>query len=163
MTAMQSSVLKNKSQNHNSEVYVATLDVGTSSVRSLLFNQRAEEMEGFGIQIPYEVKTTSDGGVEVGADQLAELVVKSLSVLHQQIQEQRLKVSAVACCTFWHNVLGWMRKARPRRPFFILLTLALTRRRASWPRGLTGAPNMGEPVACFIPVTCQPSCCGLQK
>jgi gluconokinase len=116
MTAMQSSVLKNKSQNHNSEVYVATLDVGTSSVRSLLFNQRAEEMEGFGIQIPYEVKTTSDGGVEVGADQLAELVVKSLSVLHQQIQEQRLKVSAVACCTFWHNVLGVDAQGSPTTP-----------------------------------------------
>src|SRR5579885_1425479 len=156
MTAMQSSVLKNKSQNHNSEVYVATLDVGTSSVRSLLFNQRAEEMEGFGIQIPYEVKTTSDGGVEVGADQLAELVVKSLPVLHQQIQEQRLKVSAVACCTFWHNVLGVDAQGSPTTPVLHPFDTRADQAARSWPRGLTGAPNMGEPVACFIPVTCQP-------
>ncbi len=116
MTAEQSSVEKNKSQNRNSDVYVATLDVGTSSVRSLLFNQRAEEMEGFGIQIPYDVKTASDGGVEVDADALAGLAVKSLSVLHQQIWERRLKVSAVACCTFWHNVLGVDAQGSPSTP-----------------------------------------------
>ncbi|HLI35437.1 MAG TPA: gluconokinase [Terriglobia bacterium] len=116
MTTEQSSVEQSKSRNRNSDVYVATLDVGTSSVRSLLFNQRAEEMEGFGIQIPYDVKTASDGGVEVDADALADLVVKSLSVLHQQIQEHRLKISAVACCTFWHNVLGVDANGSPSTP-----------------------------------------------
>lgn len=100
----------------DSAPYIATLDVGTSSVRTLLFDRYGREVDGFGTQISYEVQTTSDGGVEMDADALAELVIKSLSVLHQQIAERGLKLSAVASCTFWHNVLGVSADGAPKTP-----------------------------------------------
>lgn len=96
--------------------YVATLDVGTSSVRTLLFDRRAREVDGFGTQITYEVQTTADGGVEVDADSLAELAIKSLSVLHQQLAQRGIKPAAVASCTFWHNVTGIRADGAPATP-----------------------------------------------
>jgi sugar (pentulose or hexulose) kinase len=63
------------------------LDAGTSSVRTLLFDGEGRELDGFGSQIPYQVTTTSDGGVEVDADQLSGLAVQSLSAIHAQMQQ----------------------------------------------------------------------------
>ena len=48
-----------------------TLDVGTSSVRALLYDGRGREIDGFSTQIPYQVHTTADVSVEVDADELA--------------------------------------------------------------------------------------------
>ncbi|MGH9396618.1 MAG: FGGY family carbohydrate kinase, partial [Terriglobia bacterium] len=96
--------------------FVVTLDVGSSSVRALLFDGRAREVEGLGTQLTYEVSTTPDGGMEVDANQLADLAVGALTTLHGQMQARRLRASAVACCTFWHNVLGVGSYDRPVTP-----------------------------------------------
>jgi len=88
------------------EPLIVSLDVGTSSVRTLLFDGRAREVEGFGKQIPYQVRTTPDGGVEVDADELLRLAAECLSEIHRQLVDANLQPSAVASCTFWHNVLG---------------------------------------------------------
>jgi gluconokinase len=88
------------------EPLIVSLDVGTSSVRTLLFDGRARRVEGFGKQIPYQVRTTPDGGVEVDADELAGLVAESIAEMHRQLSAANLQPRAVASCTFWHNVLG---------------------------------------------------------
>ncbi|PYU95354.1 MAG: carbohydrate kinase [Acidobacteria bacterium] len=98
------------------KVCVVTLDVGTSSVRTLLFDERGREVDGFGAHIPYEVHTTADGGVEVDADELAGLVVEGLSEIHAQMKVARLRPSAVAFSAFWHNVLGVSADGRPTTP-----------------------------------------------
>ena len=49
---------------------IISLDAGTSSVRTLLFDGEGRELDGFGTQIPYQVATTADGGVEVDAETL---------------------------------------------------------------------------------------------
>ena len=88
------------------EMCVVTLDVGTSSVRTLLFDERGREVGDFGAHIPYEVQTTADGGVEIDADELAGLAVQALSEVHAQMKAARLRPSAVAFSASWHNVLG---------------------------------------------------------
>jgi gluconokinase len=90
----------------DSNPLVVTLDVGTSSVRALLFDAQGCEVQGFGVQLPYQVATTADGGVEVSGDALSELVIHSLGGLHAQVKASGLRPAAVASCTFWHNVLG---------------------------------------------------------
>ncbi len=102
----------------NSEI--VTLDVGTSSVRTLLFNRRGHEVNGFGAQLPYRVLTTPDGGVEVDADELAGLAAQSISAIHGQMRAKGLRPSAVAVCTFWHNVLGVGEDDRPTTPIIHL-------------------------------------------
>ncbi|MDE3181197.1 MAG: hypothetical protein KGM47_16255, partial [Acidobacteriota bacterium] len=95
---------------------VVTLDVGSSSVRTMLFDGQAREVEGLGAQFGYEIQSTSDGGMEVDALWLADLASKALSVLHSQMQARNLRASAVGCCTFWHNVLGVGGDATPVTP-----------------------------------------------
>ena len=92
---------------------IVTLDVGSSSVRTLLYDAQGREIAGVGTHIPYVLRTTADGGVEIDADELARLATQSLSTIHSQLREHRLRPAAVAVCTFWHNVLGVGGDCRP--------------------------------------------------
>lgn len=102
--------------NNDPNLYVAAVDVGTSSVRALLFDALGRQAEDYGTQLSYQVETTPDGGVEVDADHLAGVTFEALSRLHKQLEERRLQPVAVACCTFWHNVLGVGKDGRPTTP-----------------------------------------------
>ena len=84
-----------------SEAFTLSLDIGSSSVRALVFDQEARQMEGFGAQVPYRIRTTPDGGAEVDAEELAELVLDCLDELHRQVHGSGLKISAVAGSAFW--------------------------------------------------------------
>lgn len=98
------------------EPLIATVDVGTSSVRSMAFDARGREIEGFGAQLAYDVTTTADGGVEVDADTLASLVFQAVDTLHAAMSAARLRPAAVGCCTFWHSLLGVDGHERPTTP-----------------------------------------------
>ena len=69
-------------------MFVASLDVGTSSVRALLFDAKGVEQEAFTQQIKYEPLKTPDGGVEVDPDQLLLLCVECLDGLQAQLAAQ---------------------------------------------------------------------------
>jgi gluconokinase len=101
--------------------YIISLDVGTSSVRSLLFDGFCRQMGGFGAQLAYRITTTQDGGAEVDADELAELSNECLSTLHGQIAEAGLEPAAVAFSAFWHSFLGVDANGRPTTPIIHLL------------------------------------------
>lgn len=98
------------------ESAVLTLDAGSSSVRTLLYDGTGHELPGFGLQLPYELSDTPSGGVEVDADFLCGLCVQSLSAIHQQMADAHIRPVGVAVCTFWHNVLGVDGSGRPTTP-----------------------------------------------
>lgn len=98
------------------EACVVSVDVGTSSVRTLLFDSQGRARPGVGAHLGYEVETTADGGVEVDAERLVSLVVEGVDALHERLKTEGLRPSAVACCTFWHNVLGVDSAGRPTTP-----------------------------------------------
>lgn len=102
------------------ETSILTLDVGTSSVRTLLFDEHGHEVEGFGKQIPYRVIATPDGGVEVNAEELAGLAIESLSEIHRECRSAGRRPHAFAFCTFWHNVLGVGPDGHPSTPIIHL-------------------------------------------
>ncbi len=74
---------------------ILAIDVGTSSVRATLGGRQARRT--------YSIRTTPDGGGEVDAPFLAGLVGE---VLDEVLAAAPGPVRAVACCTFWHSVLG---------------------------------------------------------
>ncbi len=98
------------------DIHILSLDIGTSSVRTLLFDVQGRELDGFATQIPYQPQATADGGVEVDADDLSNLAIRSLSKIHAQIQASGRRPSAVAFDTFWHNVLGVGADGHPTTP-----------------------------------------------
>ncbi|HEX8184550.1 MAG TPA: gluconokinase, partial [Blastocatellia bacterium] len=90
---------------------VVAIDVGTSSVRATLFDGRGRNIEGAQSRLGYEMNTTADGGVEINAEELIELIFRCLDELHSRIATLALKngpreIAAVAVCTFWHGLLG---------------------------------------------------------
>ena len=101
--------------------FIVSIDVGSSSVRALLFDSSARQMEGYGAQLPYRIHTTPDGGAEVDPDALAELTIDCLDELHRQIHEAGFQVAAVAGSAFWHSFCGVDAAGRPTLPILHLL------------------------------------------
>ena len=102
------------------EPLIATLDVGTSSVRALLFGADGREVDGFGEQISYKVHITSDGGFEMDADELVKLTAQALDKLCEQLRGAKLKPAAVGIDTFWHSVTGIDDAGKPLTPILHL-------------------------------------------
>ena len=86
--------------------FVLTFDVGTSSVRALVYDAQARAIIGFTAQMQYEMTITPDGGVFCDADAL---VTRTASVIEQTLKRAGSyvgQIAAVAADTFWHNVIG---------------------------------------------------------
>lgn len=95
---------------------VVTLDVGSSSVRTLLFDSQGHHREGFGAQFAYHFAITPDGGVEMDAEKLLELVLRSLATIHQQLLDAQIRPAAVGISAFWHGLMGVDRAGKPTTP-----------------------------------------------
>ena len=68
-----------------------TLDAGSSSVRTVLFDSMDGGSTGFGTQLPYAFDTTPDGGVQIDPDRLVELCVKALSAACIQLRHAGIR------------------------------------------------------------------------
>ena len=99
---------------------IVTLDIGTSSVRSLLFDTTGREVDGVGGQVKYQVHITPDGGFEMDADELVRLTVQALDELCSEMREKNLKPCGVAIDTFWHSVAGLDKSGKPLTPILHL-------------------------------------------
>ena len=85
---------------------VVTLDVGSSSARTLLFALDGRQIEGFGSQVPYSARTTADGGWEIDADELTSIARRALGDICGQMRGKSVQPVAVAVDTFWHSLVG---------------------------------------------------------
>lgn len=90
-------------------------------MRTLLFDEHARAVEGFGKQIAYDVTTTPGGGVEVDPRALFRLCVECLAEIHMQLSKARLRPSAVAAAGFWHSFLGIDGRGNATTPILHLL------------------------------------------
>ena len=85
---------------------VLTLDVGSSSARTLLFSPEGKEVAGFGAQIGYQARTSEDGGWEIDADALTATVARAIDGIREQLRSRGVRPAAVAVDTFWHSLVG---------------------------------------------------------
>lgn len=91
------------------DLHVLTLDVGSSGVRSALYNQDGHVLEGAEAHFSYSFKTSRDGMAEVDPDRLFELVVRVID----QVLKAGGNVEAVGVSTFWHSVMGIDQEGNP--------------------------------------------------
>jgi len=103
---------------------VLTLDVGTSSARAMLFDRNARPVQGLEARRTYAMSTTPDGGVEGDPETLLRLVAEALDELLLKAGPRTSRIQAVACCTFWHSLMGI---AADGSPLTALYTWADTR------------------------------------
>lgn len=105
-----------RSSTGDSDTLIVSLDAGTSSVRTLLYDSNAKQCPGFGAHLPYEITTTAEGGFEVDANELVRISSECLSILHSQMDKAGLRPAAVAFCAFWHSFLGVDVDGKPTMP-----------------------------------------------
>jgi len=85
---------------------VLTLDVGSSSARTLLFDFNGRQIDNFGSQVQYRAHTTLDGGWEIEPATLVSIVTQAISAICDQMREKSVRPAAVAVDTFWHSLVG---------------------------------------------------------
>lgn len=104
--------------------FILTLDVGTSSVRTLLFDATATAVPQVKAQSSYGLTTSNAGEVSVDAAMLVETVAKTLDEALAAAGPLATQIAAVATDTFWHSLIGVDASNRPLMP---LLTWEDTR------------------------------------
>lgn len=99
---------------------VVSFDAGTTSVKTLVFDQAARPVITTQ-SVGYDLRTTSDGGVEIEVADLFAAALSSLDQAHQALSQLGRTPSAMAMCTFWHSFLGVGADHKPSSPILHLL------------------------------------------
>jgi gluconokinase len=97
---------------------ILTLDVGSSSVRALLFDSNARSLRDGGVRIPFSFRTGPGGQADADADALTGVVTSAISQVLEKVGSDRRRIAGVAFSTFWHNVLGVDENARAITPIY---------------------------------------------
>jgi gluconokinase len=97
---------------------VLSLDVGTSSVRAMIWDRNGDWMPGWETEIEHTMTTTPDGGVETSAEQLFKRTARCIDGVLEQAGGHASAIAAVGMSTFWHNLLGVDADGRPLTPIY---------------------------------------------
>ena len=95
---------------------VLALDVGSSSVRALAYDERGRELDGVAARRTYAPAYGRDGGAELDADLL---VAAAEDVLHEALVRGGTATDAVGISCFWHSLLLLDRARRPLTPVLL--------------------------------------------
>jgi gluconokinase len=120
-TLSSTEVLSKTEALSSGDAFIVSLDVGTSSVRALLYDSSARQMEGYGARLPYRIHTTPDGGAEIDPAELAQHAIDCLDELHRQVHTAGFRIAAVAGSAFWHSFCGVDQAGKPTLPILHLL------------------------------------------
>src|ERR1700682_2563322 len=103
---------------------VLALDLGTSSVRAVVYDTRGAMLEPTLTDLTYKVRTTEAGEVSSDPDALVKLISKSIDGALKAARKEKVTIIAVGASCYWHSLMGVDRTGRPTTE---LLTWADTR------------------------------------
>lgn len=98
---------------------VLAIDIGSSSVRALMFDARGLQVHLSESQIPHRLHTSPDGGSEADPETLFELVSESIDQALVLAESRLSDIGAVATSSFWHSLMGVDRTGHPTSPVFM--------------------------------------------
>ncbi|HZC77954.1 MAG TPA: FGGY family carbohydrate kinase, partial [Ktedonobacterales bacterium] len=84
---------------------VLALDIGTSSVRALLYDASGAAIPGAQAHYTYDLTLGDDGEHSVDADRLVTLVADCIDEVLATPRAQAARIAAVATVTFWHSLV----------------------------------------------------------
>jgi gluconokinase len=94
---------------------VLALDLGTSSVRAVVFDRLGRAVDGAEARAPHALRVDAEGAAESDPDALREAAFRCIDAA---LAGAGGRVAAVAACTFVHNVLGVDAGGRPVTPLY---------------------------------------------
>jgi gluconokinase len=98
------------------EFVVLALDIGSSSTRAALFDERARAIPGTVARSEYKIRYTPDGGAELTAESLRRAVARCVRQSRRGVDGP---IRAICGCGFWHSLLGLDGSGRPTTPIFM--------------------------------------------
>ena len=100
--------------------YIGALDIGTSSVRALLFDTGATQVPKVEVHLPYQPRVAADGTYETDPTRLFRLVGSAVDALLREAgPSRRGRIRAMGVSTFWHGLLGADNQGRPLTPLYL--------------------------------------------
>jgi len=106
---------------------ILTIDIGTSSVRALLYDRQARLVSGIGAQERYEVRSAADGTSADDPDEALARIWRCLDATLAQAGQLAEQIGAVALDTLVSNIMAIDASGHPLTP---LITYADTRNAA---------------------------------
>lgn len=103
---------------------VLALDLGTSSVRAVVYDTRGRMRPSTLSDMPYKVRTAEPGEVSSDPKELVTLIAQSIDGALDAGRKGKLDVIAVGVSCYWHSLMGVDQSGRPTTE---LLTWADTR------------------------------------
>jgi gluconokinase len=103
---------------------VLALDLGTSSVRAVVYDTRGRMVQPTLCDLPYKVQTREPGEVSSDPDALIRLIVQSIDQTLRTAGKQNITIIAAGASCYWHSLMGVDSKGLPTTE---LLTWADTR------------------------------------
>ena len=103
---------------------VLALDLGTSSVRAVVYDSHGAMVKSTLTDLPYKVRTTEAGEVSSDPDSLVKLIAESIDGCLKAAGKEKVDILAAGASCYWHSLMGVDRGGRPTTE---LLTWADTR------------------------------------
>jgi gluconokinase len=103
---------------------VLALDLGTSSVRAVIYDTRGRMLEPTLCDLPYNVRTAEPGEVSSDPNALVRLIGQSIDAALRAARQAKVDILAAGASCYWHSLMGVDTAGRPTTE---LLTWADTR------------------------------------
>jgi gluconokinase len=134
------------------EILVLALDIGSSSTRSALFDEKGRPVPGTDVRREYSITYRPDGGAELSPARLQRAVracLRKTLEAHRSSRLKKMPITAVSGSAFWHGLLGLDRSGHPETP---ILTWADSRsqREAAGLRGLFDERQIHAQTGCML-------------
>jgi gluconokinase len=97
---------------------VLALDIGTSSVRSALYDCAGNVLPRTMVKHERRLTTTDDGGAEIDADEALAQVVAAIDDVLKRSVNVKGEIVCSAASSFWHSLVGIDAKGRPTTKVF---------------------------------------------
>jgi len=97
---------------------VLALDIGTSSVRAVVYDIRGRMRPSTLSDVAYKVRTTQPGEVSSNPEELVTLIAQSIDGALHAARKSKLDILAAGASCYWHSLMGVDRSGRPTTELF---------------------------------------------
>src|SRR5689334_19283284 len=95
-----------------------SIDVGSSSVRAMIFDAQGDALKDVFIQKQYTTDTTTDGGATIDAQTMCDRIFECIDEALSQAGADAGRVERVAMDTLVGNLMGMDANGKPTTPIY---------------------------------------------